>query len=92
MVLAVPVAAAFYLADFHSLRAQEEHAAELAAEVLRRAHRVSGQIDNAVKILTEAASPEPCSDASLRLMSRTSAENPYLVTTGYVHQDRLMCS
>ncbi len=92
VAIALPIAAALRLAQYESLLQQEDRAAMIAGDILRRNEKVVDQMLNAFADLKSAGAKDPCSEGSLDLMRRLVVKSNLLVDVGYVAHDRLICS
>ncbi len=92
LAISVPTLVAVRMAQNESLARQKERVASMAQLALSRAERVSGQLDDAFKILRAQGSSAPCSEESLAAMRRAVVKSTMLVDVGYIQDEVLVCS
>lgn len=91
-LIAMPVVAAFTIAERQSMEDQKTHAALFASEILRRSEAVSEQIATAFQRMKSAHSAAPCSEENIHHMVRAAADSGALTAVGYVQDNHLLCS
>jgi sensor c-di-GMP phosphodiesterase-like protein len=91
VAILLPIAVAIRLADYQSLQRQQERAAGIAVEIVRRSDRITDQIAVALSELG-AMRADPCSDGSIAHMRSLVIRSNLLIDVGYVMGDELACS
>lgn len=87
-----PCAAVIYAARYVSASQQQERAASIAADVLRRTHRVSEQMRSAFAELGTSPDGVACSERHMDLMRRMVVRSNMLIDVGYASGNELLCS
>ncbi len=88
----LPVIAALRLAEYESLRSQEDRASLIASEIRRRADLTVEQMLSAFAELRAAGTKAPCSEENLDLMRRLVVKFNLLTDVGHAQGDILDCS
>jgi sensor c-di-GMP phosphodiesterase-like protein len=91
VAILLPIAVAIRLADYQSLQREQQHAAAIAADIIRRSDQISDQIGVALSELG-AMHADPCSDGSIAHMRSLVIRSNLLIDVGYVMGDELTCS
>jgi len=92
LVVSVPVFLALYLSYQQALSAEIKAAMSYATGVQYRSDQAADQIDQAIRLMVTAQSPDPCSDSNIIIMRRIDLTSSYLQTVGHVAGDSFMCS
>lgn len=91
LAVALPIAAALYLAHHQSMQEESDAALMVASEVLRRSMAAGDQAISAEDRLRDQDG-DPCSDAAIARMRDIDMASSYLQLVGYVADGRLICS
>jgi sensor c-di-GMP phosphodiesterase-like protein len=91
VAILLPIAVAIRLADYQSLQRQQQHAAGIAVDIIRRSDQITDQIGTALSELG-AMHADPCSDGSIAHMRSLVIRSNLLIDVGYVMGDELACS
>lgn len=87
-----PVAMVVYAARYVSTSQQQERAVSIAADVLRRTHRVSEQMRSAFAELGTSPDGKVCSERHMDLMRRMVVKSNMLIDVGFISGNQLLCS
>jgi sensor c-di-GMP phosphodiesterase-like protein len=91
VAILLPIAVAIRLADYQSLQGEQQHAAAIAVDIVRRSDQITDQIGAALSELG-AMHADPCSDGSIAHMRSLVIRSNLLIDVGYVKGDELACS
>jgi sensor c-di-GMP phosphodiesterase-like protein len=91
IAILLPIAVAIRLADYQSLQREQQHAASIAVDIIRRSDQITNQIAVALSELG-AMRADPCSDGSIARMRSLVIRSNLLIDVGYVMGDELTCS
>lgn len=90
--IAGPCAAIVYAARYVAVSQQQERAESIAADVLRRTHRVSEQMRSAFAELGTSPDGVTCSERHMDLMRRMVVKSNMLIDVGFANGNQLLCS
>lgn len=90
--IVAPSLAIIYAAKYIGMRQQQERAESIAADILRRTHRVSEQMRAAFAELGTPPNGVACSEPHLDLMRKTVVKSNMLIDVGFARGDQLLCS
>src|SRR3984957_15185309 len=91
IAILLPIAVAIRLADYQSLQREQQHAAGIAVDIIRRSDQITDQIGVALSELG-AMHADPCSDGSIAHMRSLVIRSNMLIDVGFVMGDELACS
>ena len=91
IAILLPIAVAIRLADYQSLQREQQHAAGIAVDIVRRSDQIAAQIGVALSELA-ALHAEPCSDDNIGHMRSLVIRSNLLIDVGYLIGDELACS
>jgi len=92
LTVVLPVIAALRLAEYESLRSQQDRAALIASEVRRRGDLTVEQMLSALAEFRAAGDKAPCSEGNLELMRRIVVKSNLLIDVGHAQGDVMDCS
>jgi len=92
VALFIPVVAASWLAQHESLLREEDRAASIAAELLRRTDKITEQLRGVFIELGRRPAADPCSDQGVAAMRALVLKSNLLIDVGFVRGDDLVCS
>jgi sensor c-di-GMP phosphodiesterase-like protein len=91
VAILLPIAVAIRLADYQSLQRQQQHATDVAVDIVKRSDQITDQIASALSEMG-AMHADPCSDGNIARMRSLVIRSNLLIDVGYVTGDELTCS
>ncbi len=91
-IVVVPVIAALRLAEYESLRSQQDRAGLIASEIRRRGDLAVEQMLSALAEFQVAGDKTPCSEGNMELMRRIVVKSNLLIDVGHAQGNVLDCS
>lgn len=92
LAIVVPGVGVIYTAKYIGMRQDLERAEYMAAEILRRAHRVSEQLQSAFSDLDASPDGLICSEPHMDIMRKVVVKSNMLVDVGVARGHQMLCS
>ena len=92
LAVVVPISTAGWLAEHESHLREQDSAAAMAGELLRRTDKITEQLRSAFAELRKSSQAEHCTDQQIGLMRAQVIRSNLLLDIGYQQGDALICS